>query len=98
MSKSNYRQIPQKLHRKEEFTGNTMRGRWEYAYADFRHLDHRVSKGNWAYLVYSYATVIALWDPSEGTAIVNTGRYSNTTTRHQNLCRAWLATDYEEWN
>lgn len=41
------------------------------------------------YVVFSYSTEIARLKPN-GEKILNTEKYSNTTSRHQNLCRAWL--------
>ncbi len=40
------------------------------------------------YIVYSYATIIAQADASR--VVVVPDYYSHTTTRQQNLCRAWL--------
>lgn len=42
-----------------------------------------------SYVVYSYATPIA-WVRADGVSVVPDVGYSATTTRHQNLCRAWL--------
>lgn len=41
------------------------------------------------YRVYSYATEIASVTP-DGRRTLNTRHYSPTTSRQQNLCRAWL--------
>lgn len=41
------------------------------------------------YHVISYSTEIATWTPGEG-ADVPDAYYSRTTTKQQNLCRAWL--------
>jgi len=38
------------------------------------------------YLVLSYRTVIAIWSPGSGWDIPDR-YYSNTTSRHQNICR-----------
>lgn len=43
-----------------------------------------------SYVVYSYATPIA-WVRMDGETVIPDVGYSVTTTRHQNLCRAWLA-------
>lgn len=43
------------------------------------------------YTVYSYATPIA-WVRGDGRTVIPPVGYSLTTTRHQNLCAAWLAT------
>lgn len=37
------------------------------------------------YVVKSYSTAIAVVSPAEGTAILNTARYSVTTSTHQNI-------------
>lgn len=42
-----------------------------------------------AYTVRSYATPIA-WALANGEITIPEVSYSITTTRHQNLCRAWL--------
>lgn len=42
------------------------------------------------YTVRSYATPIA-WVRADGRPVIPPVDYSTTTTRHQNLCRAWLA-------
>lgn len=42
------------------------------------------------YTVRSYATPIA-WVRADGQTVIPSVGYSVTTTRHQNLCRAWLA-------
>jgi hypothetical protein len=41
------------------------------------------------YTVLSYATPIA-WIRADGRPVIPPVGYSLTTTRHQNLCRAWL--------
>ena len=48
------------------------------------------------YIVYSYATIIARVEV-DGTVWVSDLYYSPTTSRHQNLCRAWLDHDPVEW-
>ena len=48
------------------------------------------------YKVYSYSTPIAWWVYGHK-PILNLRPYSNTTSRHQNLCKAYLTDgDYEE--
>lgn len=42
-----------------------------------------------SYVVFSYATPIA-WERTDGVTVVPDVTYSRTTTRHQNLCRAWM--------
>ena len=46
------------------------------------------------YTVRSYATPIA-WVRADGRTVIPPVGYSLTTTRHQNLCRAWLASTSE---
>lgn len=46
------------------------------------------------YTVRSYATPIA-WVRADGRTVIPPVGYSLTTTRHQNLCRAWLASASE---
>ena len=41
------------------------------------------------YTVYSYQTAIASWEKGYGTWL-NHGKYSVTTSRHQNLCATYL--------
>ena len=41
------------------------------------------------YVVWSYATPIA-WVTASGRVIIPDAKYSATTTRYQNKCRAWL--------
>lgn len=69
-----------KLARLEPFNGNSMSARGDV-------------DGN-GYCVFSYATMIARVDraPDDGkfVASVTTGGFSPTTSRQQNLCRAWL--------
>jgi len=77
MSQASYRAIGGPdglLANRAPFEGNTMS-----AYID----------AHGVYNVMSYATVIATRAP-DGTVDVPDRRYSNTTSRQQNLCRAWL--------
>ena len=46
--------------------------------------------GGIVFAVRSYATPIA-WVRVDGRTVIPPVTYSPTTTRHQNLCRAWLA-------
>ncbi len=62
------------LARKGAFVGNSMSA-------------HTERDGT--YVVVSYRTPIATWRPGVG-ADVPDQRYSVTTSRQQNLCRAWL--------
>jgi hypothetical protein len=63
------------LAKREPFTGNTMSA---------------VRGHGEDYLVSSYETVIAWCDGVTGEVTIQDKFYSPTTTRHQNLCRAWL--------
>lgn len=77
-TKANYRQIPDRLRGRTPFQGNSMRAeRTDYPDETFE------------YRVYSYATEIARVTRM-GEVIVYPEHYSVTTTRQQNLCRAWL--------
>jgi len=73
--KDNYQTIKGRLARKRSFRGNSMTADWN------AHFD---------YVVWSYATVIAKWNPSEGMYYFDEGKYSNTTSHHQNLVRSYL--------
>lgn len=68
---SNYREIPALIAARSSFEGNSMS-----AFTDY--------EGN--YVVMSYATVISVRAPDGGITI-NERKYSQTTTRHQNLVR-----------
>lgn len=95
MAKLNYRRIPDALRTRETFEGNSM-----YA---VRMLASHVSTGQLsgddlkafraiqgeAYVVKSYNTPIA-WITEDGTVTIPDTKYSATTSRQQNLCRAWL--------
>ena len=86
MGRDNYRTIARKLSKKEEFRGNSMWARWE--------------PGNYVnddvYKVYSYSTVIA-WAVYGHKPVLDLKPYSKTTSRHQNLCKVYLADgEYEE--
>ena len=82
-----YDEIKRKLQRKEEFRGNTMWARWEVP----------IKSNVDTYIVYSYATPIAWWNPGMDKPLVNLGKYSRTTSYHQNLVKAHLHHgEYEE--
>lgn len=75
MSKrANYRQIPSLLQRRAPFRGNSMRA-------------ERGTDGT--YSVYSYTTLIVYVNANGGIWVTQL-RYSPTSSRHTNLCRAWL--------
>lgn len=73
------------LANKRPFVGNSMSARWEY------------NGDRMVYRVYSYHTDIATYyppldgaDPSTQTRWYEDRYWSVTTSRHQNLCKAWL--------
>ena len=55
-----------------------------------RRYDADSRSGGIVFAVRSYATPIA-WVRADGRTVIPPVIYSPTTTRHQNLCRAWLA-------
>jgi hypothetical protein len=72
----NYATIATKLQGKERFTGNSLSAYW----CAFTGL----------YTVKSYSTTIATYNTETGQLWVEPTKYSNTTSRHQNLIRrAW---------
>lgn len=78
MTYSNYTDIEQAIAKGENFTGNSARG-------EFSTLDGY-------YRVYSYNTLIAYYMPyTRAGYIMNTRRYSNTTSRLQNIIKRALA-------
>lgn len=82
MANANYQQIGGPfglLAQKKPFQGNSMSARWETTAA-----------GNPVYRVFSYSTEIASYIPKYDNTYISDGRWSTTTSRHQNLCRAWL--------
>lgn len=72
--KDSYRTIHSKLNRSlpEPFAGSSMRGNWDT---------------DGCYVVRSYATIIAIYDPSDRTLYENMQSYSVTTSRHQHMVR-----------
>lgn len=72
----NYKVIETKLSNRESFNGNSLNGFWDSI--------------NRVYVVYSYSTLIASYDPHTGKRWVNPNKFSQTTSRQQNLIkRAW---------
>ena len=72
----NYKTIETRLQERVSFTGNSLRGYWDGFSGNF--------------VVYSYGTMIANYNPTTGQRWVNPEKYSSTTTRQQNLIkRAW---------
>ena len=103
MAIDNYRTISARLRDRASFRGNSLRGDWLTASAmpgrgrltGFDAAAYR-ELGEWAersglpaYVVRSYATPIAFALPGLRAYIVGE-RFSATTTRGQNLCRAWI--------
>jgi hypothetical protein len=71
----NYKTIEDKLANRQPFRGNSLNGFWD-AQTGY-------------YVVYSYNTLIATLE-SGGKRWVNPNKFSQTTTRQQNLIkRAW---------
>jgi hypothetical protein len=69
-----YKSIETKLANRQPFTGNSLKGYWE---------------GN-TYRVISYNTLIATLEEGGGPRWVSPVKYSQTTSRQQNLIkRAW---------
>ena len=76
MSKVTYREIPNKLKNRQPFVGNSLSARFD---------------GEGRYAVYSYNTQIAGTGGRDNQSVwVNKNKYSQTTSRHQNLCEAYL--------
>lgn len=104
MSKSkqnaNYQEIPRHLQRREPFRGHTMTADWMRGF-DIHHDRHArrlvekeldlysIDPDRYYYVVWSYDLPIAIAHPHYG-VIRNDDTFSKTTTRHQNLVRAWL--------
>lgn len=70
-----YSAIPRLLSHRLAFAGNSMSAQ---------------HNSDGAYLVYSYATIIATVDPSGKVDIIDANHWGCTTGRHINLCRANL--------
>ena len=84
MSYANYRQIETAVHTLTPFAGNSSRGVWEGDGQDRE------------YCVYSYSTLIATYN-TFGRATMKARKYSQTTTRLQNIIRkAWQGSDLQE--
>ena len=81
MSYSNYTQIERAIANRQEFTGNSCAGRW---------LDRS------EYVVFSYSTLIYSDDLLTGKRTLNARKYSNTTSRLQNLIRRAIGADLNE--
>lgn len=80
MAKTPYRRMPELLRESKPFVGNS--------------LSAVVYDG--VYYVYSYRTVIAIYDPNDGeygTVYFNEQEYSHTTAHHQRLALSYVG-DY----
>jgi hypothetical protein len=71
MSKQNYKEIENSLTVLDNFKGNSAEGEWI---------------GD-VYAVFSYNTIIATYDRSDGKRWVCPNKYSVTTSRLQNMVR-----------
>lgn len=108
MANINYRKIPLALKYQEPFEGNTMRafrphetdepmsaGRLvETPWRDKFELAKKLELID--YVVYSYNTPIAWVLRCHGEVIIPDVSYSTTTSKQQNLCRAYLKPSFEE--
>ena len=75
MSYTNYRDMARAIANREEFSGNSVRGVW---------LDRS------QYAVFSYGTQVAEYDAVTTRYYLNARKYSQTTSRLQNIVRrAW---------
>ena len=81
MSYSNYSQIESAIRARREFTGNSCAGRW---------LDRS------EYVVFSYSTLIYSDDLMTGRRTLNARKYSNTTSRLQNIIRRAIGAELNE--
>ena len=68
------------LARVATFKGRSMRGQWERSALDGRDL----------YVICSYDTAIAFYDPQTEERTFSQGSYGAITSFDQALCRAWL--------
>lgn len=81
MTYSNYTQVKSAIANRQEFTGNSCAGRW---------LDRS------EYVVFSYSTLIYSDDLMTGRRTLNARKYSNTTSRLQNLIRGVIGAELHE--
>ena len=70
-----YREVPERLSGKVPFAHRSMSAQVE---------------GDGSYVVYSYATCIAVWAVGDGASVIDSNHWGPTTGRHINLCRTWL--------
>jgi hypothetical protein len=100
MVRTPYRDIPGELKNRNSFEGNSMSAVFTdnpYGYHPrYGRLDHeeqvklRLDEGvGITYVVFSYGTPIA-WVRTDGKVYVVEQKFSRITSRHQNLCRAYL--------
>lgn len=75
MAQANYEQVAKAIRNMQEFRGNSCFGQWLGG----------------VYLVTSYWTTIAKYDSTTGEVWVNPDKYSQTTSRLQNIVkREWV--------
>ena len=75
MAQANYEQVAKAIRNMQEFRGNSCFGQWLGG----------------VYLVISYRTTIAKYDSTTGEVWVNPDKYSQTTSRLQNIIkREWV--------
>ncbi len=94
---------------RQNFNANSMSGRWTgYSSAgimpasardEFQwHMHNAVSEGRELYVVYSYDTPIAWYDPFHRQWYYVDAKYSVTTSRHQSIVRMAIDMwDGEQW-
>jgi len=96
VKQATYNAIPSYLAKLKPFTGNSMSGRHEVASERGRMPDSEWwtlrdsrDQDRVTYVVYSYHTPIA-YVLDDGTRYVTENYYSKTTSRHRELCAAYL--------
>lgn len=81
MSYTSYNKMADAIANRQEFTGNSVAGRW---------LDRS------EYVVFSYSTLIYSDDLMTGRKTLNSRKYSNTTSRLQNIIRRAIGSELRE--
>ena len=85
MTYANYQDIAKAIRHLDNFTGNSSRGVFDMETGEYR--------------VYSYRTLIAIANPRTGGVAMNARKYSQTTSRLQNIIRkAWADLTISELN
>ena len=104
-----YKEIPALLAARVPFTGQSMSADWHHvdelpdegrlsgvdAACYFKAEEWAARIGARVYVVKSYNTVIAWRIGDDGPGMVADQRFSPTTSRQQNLCRAYLLDEYD---